>query len=174
MIAPAEQLTDSIHALLTEGVAAYGLPAVFPPDGGIAVYRGDTMVETPIPHVAIYQAGPAKERHVQGSGLWEIPMGAKLILDRNGDAINQSAEDVAADMRTLSGDMEAVLTMALLVDSGDPEGASSTPEQRLTTATLHAWEVYDVEVSADTEAEGDPSCEVNFTVFCGHAGQVIY
>ena len=173
MITPIEELLDSIHTMLTAGVAAYGLPAVLPVAGGIAVYRGDTLVSTPIPHCVIYQAGPAKERHKQGSGLWEIPVGAKLIMDRNGRVIGQSAADVAADIRTISEDIEAVLTQDLLITSGNQDGGSSTPEQRLTTAAIHVWEVSDVEVMADTEAEGDPSCEINLTVFCTQTARVI-
>ncbi len=173
MIAPVEQLLNSIEALLTTGVDAYGLPALFPTDGPIPVFRGDSLVTTPVPHCIIYQAGPCKERHKQGSGLWEIPMGAKLIMDRNGLDIGDSADDVAADIRTYAGDLESILTSELLMESGNPGAGSSLPEQRLTTDEIHVWEISDVEVMADTEAEGDPSCEVNFTAFCTYAERII-
>lgn len=173
MIAPVEQLLNSMETLLTEGSDTYGLPGLFPSDGSIRVFRGDSLVATPVPHCALYQAGPAKERHKQGSGLWEIPMGAKLIMDRNGLDIGDSAADAAADIRTFSGDMEAILTADLLINSADPGDGQSTPEQRLTTSEIHVWEISDVEVVADTEAEGDPSCEVNFTAFCTYAERII-
>jgi hypothetical protein len=100
-------------------------------------------------------------------------MGAKLIMDRNGRTIGQSAADVAADVRSYSGDMESIFSSDLLINAVDPSDGQSTPEQRLTTEEIHVWEISDVEVMADTEAEGDPSCEVNFTAFCTYAGRII-
>ena len=90
---------------------------------------------------------------------------ARLVLDRDG-ALGDTPQEVADSVRAYADDLEAALTMELLLDPEAPEAGTSTAEQRLTTDSLHVWKVFDVEVDADTELDGDPVCVVRFTAFC--------
>ena len=166
MNAPVSHLLASVATLLADGSTTYGIPAAFVAADGIPVYRGDQPLTIDPPFVQVCQAGPAKERHVQGSGLWEIPVSAKLIVDRNG-GVGDSEADVEESFRALSDELEGVLTRLL---TGDVE---STPEQRLTNAEVHVWAISNVEVAEDKEMDGDPSCEVTFTAFCSYAERII-
>ena len=161
-----------METLLLEGSTTYGIPATFPTTGPFSIYRGDAPISAPGQMVALCQAGPVKERHKQGSGLWEIPVSARVVFDRNGQ-IGDTEEEITASIKSYADDLEAVLTMSLLIDSADAGAGSSTPEQRLTTALVHVWELSEVTVEADTEMEGDPVCEVQFTAFCCHAGMIV-
>ena len=172
MTSPVDQLLSAMETLLLNGSTAYNLPATFPPSSAIQVFRSDAPVSAPLPLLALCQAGPCKERHLQGSGLWEIPVSARLVLDRNG-TLGNTADQIEASIRSYSDDMEAILTMPLRINVNNESAGFSTPEQRLTTASLHVWEIFDVSVEADTELEGDPVCEVKFTAFCCHEGKVI-
>lgn len=172
MTSPVDQLLSAMETLLLNGSATYNLPATFPANSAIQVFRSDAPVSAPLPLLALCQAGPCKERHLQGSGLWEIPVSARLVLDRNG-TLGNTADQIEASIRSFSDDMEAILTMPLRLDQNNEAAGFSTPEQRLTTALIQVWEIYDVSVEADTELEGDPVCEVKFTAFCCHKGKVI-
>ena len=172
MIAPSDKLLDSIESLLINGNATYGIPAVLPASGGFLVFRSDAPVSAPPPMVIVAQVGPAKERHVQTCGIWEMPMAVKLIFDRNG-TLGQTESQIAEYIKTVSQDVEAVLTMPLLVDPLLPNGAQSTAEQRLSTTQIYVWELTGAEVKEDVEMEGDPSCEIIFTAVCAHKQQVI-
>ena len=172
MTSPVDQLLSAMEALLVDGNVTYGIPAVFPASAAIQVFRSDAPVSAPLPLLALCQDGPCKERHLQGSGLWEIPVSARLVLDRCG-ILGDTPEEIAASIRSYSDDMEAVLTMPLRLDENNEAAGVSTPEQRLTTSDVHVWEISEVSVEADTELEGDPVCEVKFTAFCCHAGKVI-
>jgi hypothetical protein len=172
MTSPVDQLLSAMETLLLNGSATYNLPATFPANSAIQVFRSDAPVSAPLPLLALCQAGPCKERHLQGSGLWEIPVSARLVLDRNG-TLGNTADQIEASIRSFSDDMEAILTMPLRLDQNNEAAGFSTPEQRLTTSLIQVWEIYDVSVEADTELEGDPVCEVKFTAFCCHKGKVI-
>ena len=169
MTSPIDQLLNSMESLLSTG-AGWVTLGLFDPD---LIYRGDAPVELPTPHLAIAQDGACKERHKQGSGLWEVPVFARLTLDRNG-ILGDTEAEIAASIKSYADDMEALLTMPLLIDPEDENAGISTPEERLTTADIHVWELSNVEVDADTEMDGDPVCEVRFTAFCTHAANVIY
>jgi hypothetical protein len=172
MTSPVDQLLSAMETLLLNGSAIYNLPATFPANSAIQVFRSDAPVSAPLPLLALCQAGPCKERHLQGSGLWEIPVSARLVLDRNG-TLGNTADQIEASIRSFSDDMEAILTMPLRINVNNEAAGFSTPEQRLTTSLIQVWEIYDVSVEADTELEGDPVCEVKFTAFCCHKGKVI-
>jgi len=172
MTSPVDQLLSAMETLLLNGSATYNLPATFPANSAIQVFRSDAPVSAPLPLLALCQAGPCKERHLQGSGLWEIPVSARLVLDRNG-TLGNTADQIEASIRSFSDDMEAILTMPLRINVNNEAAGFSTPEQRLTTSLIQVWEIYDVSVEADTELEGDPVCEVKFTAFCCHKGKVI-
>ena len=172
MTSPVDQLLSAMETLLLNGSATYNLPATFPSNSAIQVFRSDAPVSAPLPLLALCQAGPCKERHLQGSGLWEIPVSARLVLDRNG-TLGNTADQIEASIRSFSDDMEAILTMPLRINVNNEAAGFSTPEQRLTTSLIQVWEIYDVSVEADTELEGDPVCEVKFTAFCCHKGKVI-
>ena len=169
MTSPVDHLLSSMEDLLTTGATWVDLSLFGNP---VVVYRGDAPVEAPVPLLAIGQAGACKERHVQGSGLWEIPVFARLVLDRNG-LLGDTEAEIAASIKSYADDMEAILTLPLLIDPDEPDGAFSTPEQRLTTDDIHVWEISEVEIDADTEMDGDPVCEVRFTAFCAHADKVV-
>lgn len=169
MTSPVDYLLAAMEDLLTTGAGWVDLQLF---GDGITVYRGDAPVEAPVPLLAIGQAGPCRERHNQGSGMWEIPVSARLVLDRNGGLGDTEAE-IAASVRSYADDLEAILTLPLLIDPEEPDGAFSTPDQRLTTDDLHVWDITEVEVDADTEMEGDPVCEVRFTAFCAHAAKIV-
>ena len=168
MTSPIDPLLDSMETLLTTGSGFVEL-GLFDTD---MIYRGDAPVDLPTPHLAIAQDGPCKERHKQGSGLWEVPVFARLTLDRNGDLGDTEAE-IAASVKSFADDMEALLTMPLLLDPDDEDAGISTPEERLTTEAIHVWEISNVEVDADTEIDGDPVCEIRFTAFCAHTATII-
>jgi hypothetical protein len=172
MISPVDQLLSAMETLLVTGNSTYNIPATFPTSSAIQVFRSDAPVTAALPLLALCQDGPCKERHLQGSGLWEIPVSARLVLDRNG-TLGNTADQIEASIRSFSDDMEAVLTMPLRLDPNNEAAGFSTPEQRLTTASIQVWEISDVSVEADTELEGDPVCEVKFTAFCCHADKVI-
>ena len=172
MISPVDQLLSAMETLLVTGNSTYNIPATFPANSAIQVFRSDAPVTAALPLLALCQDGPCKERHLQGSGLWEIPVSARLVLDRNG-TLGNTAGQIEASIRSFSDDMEAVLTMPLRLDPNNEAAGFSTPEQRLTTALIQVWEISDVSVEADTELEGDPVCEVKFTAFCCHADKVI-
>ncbi len=167
MTSPVDPLLSSMETLLSTGAGWITL-GLFDPD---LIYRGDAPVELPTPHLALCQAGPCKERHVQGRGLWEIPVSARLVLDRNGDLGDTPAEIEAS--KSYADDLEAILTMNLRTDPDDEDAGFSTPEERLTDDDIHVWEIFDVEVDADTEMDGDPVCEVKFTAFCTHKSLII-
>ncbi len=172
MTSPADQLLSAMETLLYSGREDYGIPATFGAASGIPIYRGDTPTELPTPNLGLSQAGACKERHVQGSGLWEVPVSARLVLDRNG-ALGETEAEIAASIRSYADDLEAVLTLKLRIDADDEDAGFSTPEQRLTNDDIHIWEIFDVEIEADNEMDGDPVCEVKFTAFCAHAGLII-
>lgn len=172
MIAPTEKIIDSIESLLINGNATYGIPAVLPVSGGFLVYRGDAAVTAPPPMAIIAQAGAAKERHNQTSGIWEIPMAVRLIFDRNG-TLGQTEAQIEAYIKTLSDDVEAVLTMRLLINPITPTAGQSSPEQRLSNANVYVWDLTGVEVEQDAEMDGDPVCEIRFTCVCAHKQEVI-
>lgn len=172
MTSPVDYLLTQMEELLVNGSVDYNIPAPFPTSGTIPVYRGDAPVTMGLPLLALCQDGPCKERHVQGSGLWEIPVSARLVLDRNG-ILGDTPEEIAASIRSYSDDMEAILTMPLRLDENDESAGFSTPEQRLSSDDVHVWEISEVSIEADTELEGDPVCEVKFTAFCCHAERVI-
>ena len=169
MTSPVDQLLSAIEDLLSTGAGWITL-GLF--DDDVLIYRGDAPVELPTPHVAIAQAGPCKERHVQGSGLWEIPVSARLVLDRNG-LLGDTEAEIAASIKSYADDLEAILTLPLLIDPDDGDAGTSTPEQRLTNSDIHVWKISEVEVDADTEMDGDPVCEVRFTAFCAHESKII-
>lgn len=172
MIAPTEKIIDSIESLLTVGNSAYGIPAVLPTSGGFLVYRGDAAVTAPPPMAIISQIGPSKERHNQTSGIWEIPMAVRLIFDRNG-TIGQTEAQIDAFIKTISDDVEAALTMRLLIDPLVPATGQSSPEQRLSNTQVYVWDLTGVEVEQDSEMDGDPTCEIRFTCVCAHKQEVI-
>ena len=172
MTSPVDYLLSQMEELLVNGSVDYGIPAVFPTSGDIPVYRGDAPLTMPLPVLALCQDGACKERHLQGSGLWEIPVSARLALDRNG-TLGDTPAEVAASIRSYADDLEAVLTMKLRLDDTDESAGFSTPEERLSSDDVHVWEISEVSIEADTELEGDPVCEVKFTAFCCHAGKVI-
>ncbi len=163
MTAPVPQLLDSMETLLTTG-AGWVSEGLFPVDW---IFRGDAPVEASPPMVILAQAGPTQERHVQGRGLWEIPVTARFTMSRNG-ADGDTPTDVEDAFREYGDNMEALLTRAF--DAGN---GYSTAEERLTDAGIHIWKIYDVEVVSDTELEGDPVAEVTFTAFCCHASKII-
>lgn len=172
MIAPASKLIDSIENLLINGNATYGIPAVLPISGCFLVYRGDAAITAPPPMAIIAQASAAKERHNQTSGIWEIPMAVKLIFDRNG-TLGQTEDQIGAYIKSISDDVEAVLTMRLLIDPIIPSTGQSSPEQRLSNTNVYVWDLTEVTVEQDTEMDGDPSCEIRFTCVCAHKQEVI-
>ena len=168
MTSPVDPLLTSLETLLTTGSGWLAL-GLFDPDW---IYRGDAPVELPTPHLALCQNGACKERHKQGSGLWEVPVSVRLVLDRNG-ILGDTPEEIEESIRSYADDMEAILTMNLRLDPDDEEAGFSTPEERMTDESIHVWEIFGVEVEADTETDGDPVCEIKFTAFCAHAALII-
>lgn len=169
MTSPLAPLLASIESLLKHGRDSYGIPATFE---DIPVYRGDQLDSVNTPFVQISQDGPAKERHVKGSGVWEIPISVRLVLDANGD-LGDSPQEIEESIRAYADDLEAVLTRNLRLNPMDEADGYSTPEERLVTDALHVWEIIEVEVSVDTEMDDDPVCEVTFTAVCSHAATII-
>lgn len=167
MTAPVPQLLSSIETLLTTG-SGWISEGLFDADW---IYRGEALVEVTPPMVIIAQAGPAKERHVQGIGLWEIPVTVRYIMSRNGDD-GDTPTDVEDAFRAYGDDLEGFLTLPLLIDPDDVDAGQSTPEERMSDDDIHVWEISDVEVNSDTELEGDPVAEVTFTAFCCHASKL--
>ncbi len=93
-------------------------------------------------------------------------------MSRNGED-GDTPTDVEEGFRAYGDDLEAFLTLPLRLDPDDEDAGQSTPEERLTDAAIHVWEISDVEVVSDTELEGDPVAEVTFTAFCCHASKII-
>lgn len=169
MTSPVDHLITSIQVLLSTDLG-FGIPVIFPPDGDIQIFRGDVPDEFQSGNVVITQDGPAKERH-KLSRTWDIPVKVSVCLPRGGE-LGDTPEEVAETIRSYADDIEAVLTMPLLIETGEPE--YTTAAQRLSNADLYVWDVFNVEVAADDSMDGNPMCEVSFTVHCAHDSTVIH
>ena len=167
MTAPIKQLLNAIKALLTEGHATYNPPVLFPETGEIRVYRGDVDCQLEAPFCHISQIGPAKERHEANSGLWEIPVSARMVILSKDD--NQTAEEHDTILDDYATDLEGVLSHILYNDPDDHPAGSNLPQERLSTTEVQVWDVYDVQVEQDVEDSGDLVIEVKFTCFCGYS-----
>jgi hypothetical protein len=169
-MSPIHLLLDALESLLTSGRAdphLYPCPALFPPDSSIPIIRGDADLATQAPLCAIAQIGPAAERHAPLSGLWDIPVSARLVLLARDDS--QTIAEHQATLQSYATDLEGILTSALVIDpDGDPTDPEnwSTPAQRLTTPTLTVHDIFKVFVEQDTEDNGDLVLELKLTAFC--------
>ncbi len=169
MTAPVDQLLSSIQALLSTDLG-FGIPVIFPTAGEIQIFRGDEPEEYEVGNVVVYQDGAAKERH-KLSKCWDIPVKVSVTIDRSG-SLGDTPQEVAESIRSYADDIEAVLTMNLLIEAGEPE--FTTAPQRLSNDDLYVWDIFNVEVAADDTISDHPSCEVSFTVFCSHDSNVIH
>ena len=169
-MSPIHLLLDALETLLTEGRESphlFPAPAVFPPESSIPIIRGDADVATQAPLCAIAQNGPASERHAPMSGLWEVPVSARLVLLARDES--ETVADHQATIQSYATDLEGALTSALVIDEeGDPTDPEnwSTPAQRLTTSALTVHDVFKVALESDTEDNGDIVLELKFTAFC--------
>lgn len=169
-MSPIHLLLDALESLLVAGRVAphlFPCPALFPVSGGIPIIRGDADVACEAPLCAIAQIGPVSERHAPMSGLWDVPVSARLVLLARQEG--QTVGDHQATLQSYATDMEAILTGPLAIDPDgdhtDPENWS-TPAQRLTTAALTVHDIHKVSIEQDVEDNGDIVLELKLTAFC--------
>jgi len=169
-MSPIHLLLDALESLLTLGRSAphlYPAPALFPPDSSIPIIRGDADITAEAPLCAIAQIAASSERHASMSGLWDIPVSARLVL-----LARDESQPLAAHQETIqsyAADLEGILTSAMVIDpEGDPTDPEnwSSPAQRLTTPDLRVHDIYKVSLESDTEDNGDIVLELKFTAFC--------
>lgn len=170
---PATDLLDSIESFIRNGHPYLHDPA--PPawaagdpcpaghfclPEGTTFYRGDIPADGDLDHFPylVIEIGGDCERHVPDSDIyWNIPVAIHLV-DRQ-DAWEDN--DTPAVMRDLRQDLLADARL-----TSGPHADDYPATQRLTTATIHVYHIYDVQFQRAQLTNGHPAHTLLFKVRC--------